>query len=273
MKFKQKVLSASVLACFMATPAFANGINSLNDLIDDAIDLDDAMVRVVSAAINLNSIDASVSITGSQISITSSDSIAKASADSIGVVGTDLSAIANAISGNIISTTAIGAVNDTTLGLLNDVTYSSTLTMTADFTTSGEDGVYFGGFIVQNNDNDVQAAQSGGVAGVINNNLNTNSFDGGEFDYGNYKNGTAVFQSAYNAADINASVSIAAAPAYVLDSFWDRNRALPDHTVAINNININTTAIGAINNGAIEVGNTLAESYSTTLSVVSSIMD
>jgi hypothetical protein len=129
MKFKQKLLATSVLACFIATPAFAeyeynSPIYELEELLNDGIDLDDRLVSVVSGAFNFTGIDASVNLNGDAIVLISSDVVATATAtaDSTieGATG-NATASATAISGNIINTTAIGAFNNTDVSVSNVV--------------------------------------------------------------------------------------------------------------------------------------------------------
>jgi hypothetical protein len=129
MNFKQKLLATSVLACFMATPAFADDsivdiIEELEEFLDYGMDMDDRLVAVVSGAFNLTRIDASVNFNAEAIELNSSSvtAVATATADSnIDGAEGNVSAIANAVSGNIINTTAIGAFNDTNVAISNVV--------------------------------------------------------------------------------------------------------------------------------------------------------
>ena len=127
MELKKKLLVASLAAIFVSVPVYANTIdaqeqaNLIDELLDDALDLDDAQVRVISAAINLAPLDASVSITGAAIEFNAASS---ATATANAVIDSNLSdanatitSIASANSGNAIKTNAIGAVNDSTVDI------------------------------------------------------------------------------------------------------------------------------------------------------------
>jgi hypothetical protein len=261
MNFKQKVVSSAVLACFIAAPAYADYIDSVQGLVGSALDADDAMVRVISGALNYATIDASVSITAEQISITSgADAAASATVEGLqGVTG-----IVNAISGNSIVTTAIGAVNDTAVTVDNNVEYLVDL-------TSGEYSIV--DVTINNNfgsgsNSGFNPSQDYNFYGILSfANIFGNAY-GGEYgndgEYADPENGVGVFQAAYNAADINASVMIAAAPSYELDSFWDRNRELAVNTIDLANISITTTAIGAVNSGSVNVASSVVNSLTAT---------
>lgn len=261
MNFKQKVISSAVLACFMAAPAYAENFidESVDTIVNEALDADDAMTRVISGALNYATIDASVSITAEQISITSgADAAATATVDGLeGVTG-----IVNAISGNSIVTTAIGAVNDTAVTVDNNVEYLVDLTSgeysIVDVTINNNFGSGFNSGFNPSQDYDFD--------GILSfDNIFGNAY-GGEYSngYADAENGVGVFQAAYNAADINASVIIAAAPSYDLDSFWDRNRELAVNTIDLANISITTTAIGAVNSGTVNAASSVVNSLTAT---------
>jgi hypothetical protein len=250
MNFKQKLLVTSVLASLTVTPAFANGITSLDDLIDDAIDVNDKLVSVVSGAFNFSSIDASVNLNAYTIDLNSPAASATATANAnvtstLTDAAANVTAIANAVSGNSINTTAIGAYNNTDVTVDNAVNLAVAIDGDIDGTLSL---VNFGG------------TATGLNADVYDvNNLNINLFsvaENGDVDV--KENGIGVFQTAFNAADINASVNITAA-APTINSFWDRNRDFAENTIALSNISITTTAIGAYNQGVMDITNGLSQ--------------
>jgi hypothetical protein len=257
MNFKQKLLATSVMACFIATPAFANGlIEDAEDFIDNAIDLDDQLVSVVSGAFNFSTIDASVNLNAYTIDLTSNSASATATATAASEVEgavANVTAIANAISGNSISTTAIGAFNNSSVTIANEVAYTVSLV--------SEDGIVIANNIIDNGN------ISGFGDGYGDGDSILNIFSAGE-DYDVRENGIGLFQTAFNAADINASVNITAS-APTRDSFWDRNRDFAENTISLSNISITTTAIGAYNAGVMDIANSLSQTLTVTQSTQS----
>jgi hypothetical protein len=210
--------------------------------------LDDAQVRVISAAINLAPLDASVSITGAAIEFNAASS---ATATANAVIDSNLSdanatitSIASANSGNAIKTNAIGAVNDSTVDIQNDFAFLRTNDF--DLTGTGYEGDAEEAATVAG-----IGALASGLGGFITAQglLGQQGLNGDSEFYDNEPPvDVAVFQAAYNTGDINANVIIAAADT---DSSYYSRGVLGN--LSISDLSISTTAIGAVNSGAVNV--------------------
>lgn len=248
MELKKKLLAASVAAMFVAAPAYADGIGNtidaeynedlIDELLNDALDLDDAQVRVISAAMNLAPLDASVNISGNSIefkSATAAKAEATATADSM-VEGANatVSAAAVATSGNAINAKAIGAVNDTAVDITNEFAYLRENTF--DLTGEEEDAV-------EAADLAGEYTFLSGLGGLIIGGGLLSGEDGGTVD-------VAVFQAAYNTGDINASVNITSAG---VDADYYTRKYDGRDNLEIADLSISTTAIGAVNSGSVTV--------------------
>lgn len=164
---------------------------------------------ILSAAINVEEVNGSVSITGRDVSVTAgaADVSATATADALESV-----AKATSIVGTDITTLAAGAINSSSV--------------------------------------DVSAYQYGEDITIDDQDDTPYAF--GEDTFEIDVPYTAVFHGAVNAAAVNASVTIAAS---AVDGIY--------HTaggaLALSNLAINTTALGAVNSGVVRIGADLIE--------------
>jgi hypothetical protein len=228
MKFKQLAVAAATAALF-ATSAHADVDNKwefveelVEEVLSDPFDSDwegnnggdyfalDA--AVLSAAINVEDINGSVSITGRDVTLSTGAATVSATATA---TAAESVAKATAIVGTDITTLAAGAINSSNV--------------------------------------DVSGYQRGEDAGE--DYTDSDSGDGDTFSFSEYEIDvpyTAVFQGAINAAAIDASVTIAATAASGI--YHTTGGAL-----ALSNLSISTTALGAINSGTVRIGADLIE--------------
>jgi hypothetical protein len=268
MKLTKKLIAASVAVMFVSSPVYADEFTSpqttldmIDDILDDSLDIDDAMVRVVSSAINLAPINASVSLSGARIDFneaTTANATATATANSsVAEANATVSAITSAVSGNSIKTSAIGSVNDTSVTTLNELAYLRDNTMVASFDLSGE--------VDQETVRD--SVEGGAIAGEYGFLTGLGGVIVGESLFGNEDNGTAVFQAAYNSGDINSAVVIATA-----DTGEYYTRGLRDN-LNINDLAITTNAIGAVNSGLVNATNSIVVDVKTSIDYKSTVGD
>jgi hypothetical protein len=263
MKFKKKVVGLAVASALsmsvlpMTSHAqsadFEGNEFFIDELLDSSLDLDDATFRVISSAINIGSVDGSINLQAQDITFNKA-SAASASSTSSALTSEIEGATANALSqssatsGNFFRTTAVGAANNT------DVTVESLFGYTRD--SSAE--VVGTGLP----DNDIEDVLGGAALSIFATGL------GGYEIASDGPPQIAVFQSALNTGDINASVNITSgALAQVTGPFGFSATFGGFSDLVISDLAISTTAIGATNSGSLKVGSDFQVNVTTSPSI------